>query len=129
MAAQDNLSNELFFQVHRGLYLKPGEKLDAKHTGTHWSVLPDVAEGFARKGGDSESKRFIYHANLPMSSVETRTGTLERKQVGGKWKAEKEVPAQFNKPVLVTGRTTLRGFGWDSKKRKRTYNPPREMPA
>jgi hypothetical protein len=128
MAAEDNLSNELFFQVHRGLYIKPGEKLESKQPGTHWSTSPVVAEAFARKGGESGSTRVIFHANVPMSSVETRTGTLKRKEVGGEYEHEQEVPVRFNKPVLVTGRTTLRGFG-DVKSRKRTYNPPREMPA
>ena len=128
MAAEDVLSNELFFQVHRGLYVKPGEKLDSKNPGTHWSASPVVAEAFARKGGDPGSTRVIFHANVPISSVETRTGTLKRKEVGGEHEHEQEVPVRFQKPVLVTGRTTLRGFG-DVKSRKRTYNPPREMKA
>jgi hypothetical protein len=129
VAAEDHLSNELFFQVHRGLYIKPGEKLESEHTGTHWSALPDVAEGFARRGVIFPgSTRVIYHANVPISSVETRTNILKRKEVGGKWRAEQEVPARFSSPVFVTGRTTLRGEG-DVRSRKRTYNPPREMKA
>jgi hypothetical protein len=145
-----NLSNELFFSVHRGVntsyphYTQDGGKsqysLDSSNIGTHWSADEQVAKEFANSPNSRALTPHwrtkyaqVLHAEVPMSSVETNTETMKeggyanfsRKDPTG----EKEVMVQKNAPIRVTGRTKLRQSGDAMKSRKRTYNPPREMKA
>lgn len=145
MAAQDNLSQELFFDVHRGIATTPDRIFHKNDVGMHWSAKKAVAETFATdSAGDSvldrvssklnTTKPYVFHAEVPISSVERNTDVLRARKVGGEFAKEEEVPVRFEAPLRITGRTTFRQAKTDSryeysKSRKRTYNPPREAKA
>jgi hypothetical protein len=112
-----NLSNELFFEAHRGV----GQPLE-KPLGRHWSAQYSTAGDFAFW---NHEKGIVVSAKIPMSSVETHTETLKDLEVGGKYAAEKEIPVKPGAPVYVT--RTIRET--DKRFRTRKYNPPREMRA
>ena len=152
MSASDSLSNELFFNVHRGVntsyphYPKQGKstqyKLDMSNFGTHWSADEKVAKEFANS---PNSRAFtphwrtdyahVIHAEVPMSSVETDTETMQKGGFANFSRqdptGEKEVMVKKGAPLKVTGVTNLRRSKDESaiKTRKRTFNPPREMKA
>jgi hypothetical protein len=145
MAAEDNLSHELFFEAHRGLRLRSGNNftVDRSNLGTHWSADEGVARDFAGLNFQPDSGQ-VYHARVPMSSVNTDTESLKDAQVinhRGTPYNEEEVPVKPGAKVLVTGRTTYKeAYGNDPRGKKglavvplrtrtRTYNPPREMNA
>ena len=128
-----NLSNELFFEAHRGLI----GKLDPKYgIGMHFSKSAKTARRFASR--QSWEPGTIIHAQVPISSVETDPKVLGQRGYagfGGKdLLAEEEIPVRQGAPILVTGRTTVRrAKSWKEantrKTRTRRYNPPREMTA
>jgi hypothetical protein len=137
MAAQDNLSQELFFKAHRGI---AAESVSQKrNVGMHWSADPVIAKDFAVDNNEPGlSKPYVLHAEVPMSSVETDTNELLDKDVGGAFSGEKEVPVGIGNKIRITGRTTLRkdpniNDGTNrhrySRARTRTYNPPRDATA
>jgi len=152
MAAQDNLSNELFFKVHRGVNVSyphypedDGPRcsgVDSKNLGVHWSANEDVAKGFANSPNSRRTNPSwrtdyakVIHADVPMSSVETNTTTMAERgysNFGGKdpWN-EQEVMVKKGAPIKVTGITKLRQSKDKNevKSRKRTYKIPREMSA
>ena len=130
MSAQDNLSQELFFEAHRG-----EEKVRPEKLGIHWSAGTPIAYGFAlekmfdeRRSGSGR----IIHGRIPISSVETDPKVLKEHGVDNDtyWN-EDEVTAKSGAPVTVTGVSNIRvpRSGGPTKLRKRTYNPPREMKA
>ena len=139
------LSNELFFQVHRGLlHTAPGAKTDKSSLGMHWSATPWHAEERASRHLDyAEHKGEVWHGTAPISSVETNTKVLKKRGFAGfEGKdplGEKEVPLKKGALVTVTGVTKYRlketrhpeGFisGTEVKRRERRFNPPREMKA
>ena len=137
MSAQDNLSQELFFQAHRGLSNTRSNKISKENLGMHWSADRNVSTLFAARPdialGDSDLRSHnpssVIHADIPLSSVETHTPTLEK---GGVFEGigEDEVPVKKGSLVKVTGLTHIT---WPSKvrsrERTRTYTPPREMKA
>ena len=140
MAAEDNLSHELFFNVHRGIAATPKEVDQRRRVGMHWSADKEVATDFAIDNTErGVTKPIVLHGQVPMSSVETNPSTLWDHRVIGE--LEKEVPVGLGKKVLITGRTTFRPTPDISpetrlknrhrypKSRKRTYNPPREATA
>lgn len=143
--SSNNLSNELFFTVHRGIAAHPKRIFNKTDVGMHWSAKKAVAETFATdSAGDSvfdrvsstlhETRPYVFHAEVPISSVERNTHVLRAKKVGGDFAKEEEVPVRVEAPIRITGRTTLRQAKSDSryeysKSRKRTYNPPREATA
>ena len=152
MAAEDNLSHELFFQVHRGVntsyphYPKKGKSsqyvLDKKNLGTHWSADADVAKEFANSPTNRTTEPYwrtdyakVVHAEVPMSSVETDSETMRQGGFANFSRQdpheEKEVMIKEGAPVKITGVTNLRrSKDQDAiKTRKRTYSPPREMKA
>jgi hypothetical protein len=140
MAAQDNLSQELFFQVHRGIVAEGSKSVDQKrNVGMHWSAERAIAEDFAIDNNQpGVTKPYVLHAEVPISSVETDPHTLDAKDVGGIFGGEKEVPVGRGQKIRITGRTTLRkdpnlNDGKNRhrypKSRTRTYNPPREATA
>jgi len=118
-----NLSNELFFEAHRGI------PTGAKHSirkalGMHWSADYDTAKKFSEGATMWSAGRkhgAIIHANIPMSSVETDPEALWEHRVSGD--LESEVPVKKGSTVLVTGITKRKG----EKTRTRKYNPPRQM--
>ena len=138
MAAEDNLSHELFFEAHRGLREK---NPDSQYgLGIHFSSSENVAQKFAARVPWEHGT--IIHAKIPMSSVETDTKTLgQRGYAGfiGKLRdplGEKEVPVKEGASVFVTGKTSLKpapplpdGERGERRSRTLTYNPPREMKA
>jgi hypothetical protein len=82
MAAEDNLSHELFFEAHRGLRLRSlgnNFTVDKENLGTHWSADEGVARDFAGINFQPESGQ-VYHARVPMSSVDTDTDSLKSSQ-------------------------------------------------
>jgi len=132
MSAQDNLSGaqwnqpELTFTVYRGLQNNPTR---GRGLGMHWSASKSIAQDFAGHKGT------VVHGEVPISSVETDTPTLERNEVmiGDKGKnalgfvrREKEVPVKAGAKVTVTGSTKYSRY---RKHVGRKYNPPREMKA
>jgi hypothetical protein len=135
------LSNELFFNVHRGIAVG-SEGIDQRSgVGMHWSADKEIAKDFAVDNTDRGyyEKPVVLHGQVPLSSVETDPNTLQTKKVGGNFEGEKEVPVKRGKKLLITGRTTLRqdkslkdvkkNRHLYSKTRTRTYNPPREATA
>lgn len=140
MAAQDNLSQELFFTAHRGIAHEDPKTMNQKsNVGMHWSADKSIAEDFAVDNNTpGYTKPYVFHAEIPMSSVETNTDTLDYHSVGGDFSGEKEVPVGEGKKIRITGRTTLRkdpkiNDGKNRhrypKSRTRRYNPPREATA
>ena len=146
MSASDNLSNELFFEVHRGVntsyphYPESGGStnyvLDKANLGTHWSASEQVAKEFANSPRSRAMVPHwrtnygrIIHGELPMSSMETDNAKLREGGVLRNSSDEKEVTAQKGATVRVTGVTKLRQVGDKVKTRKRTYRQPREMKA
>jgi len=136
MAAQDNLSHELFFEAHRGIKEK---NIDHNYgVGMHFSASENVAKKFAAKFHLTHGT--IIHAKIPISSVETNTKILGQRGFAGFMGQdplnEKEIPVKEGATVLVTGKTSLKppsllpnGEQGERRTRKRTYNPPREMKA
>lgn len=140
MAAEDNLSQELFFTAHRGIVAEDSKSVDQKAgVGMHWSADKSIAEDFAVDNNvPGITKPYVLHAEVPVSSVETDTDTLSAKDVGGDFSGEKEVPVGEGQKIRITGRTTLRKDPNLNegkyrhrypKSRTRTYNPPREATA
>lgn len=135
------LSNELFFEAHRGLHKVLPKDVDQSHLGMHWSADPDVGRGFANSAWGpgmhtTGNPGVIYHAQIPVSSVETDTHNLHNKKVGGEFEFEQEVPVKEKAKVFVTGRTKVTPssppgeYQYDAPRiRRRSYNPPREMTA
>lgn len=137
MSAEDNLSQELFFKAHRGLSNTKSNQISKENLGMHWSANRNISNLFAAHPdiafGDSDLRSHnpssVIHADIPLSSVETHTPTLEK---GGVFEGvgEDEVPVKKGSSVKVTGLTHIT---WPSKvrarERKRTYTPPREMKA
>ena len=138
------LSQELFFNVHRGLQYRRGEKTDTSALGMHWSATPKHAELRAsrhlRYGGHRGE---VWHGTAPVSSVETDTKLLGQRGFAGFQGQdplnEKEVPLKPGAPVSITGITKYRAKeirnekgeieDIETKKRTRRFNPPREMKA
>lgn len=131
------LSNELFFEAHRGVASEPKNLMTRETVGVHWSANPQVAKDFAVDNSERSKKLpYVFHANIPISSVETSTDTLYRNMVGGPFEHEKEIPVKDYEPILITGRTKYRANkavdsktakfnDIYSKSRTRRYNPPR----
>ena len=141
MSATDSLSNELFFEAHRGIVAKSPKHIDEKEeVGMHWSADKAVAREFAVDNTTpGKNNPYILHGKIPVSSVETNPEVLQEHKVGGEFSRENEIPVAYEKKVLITGRTTLRqdknvgqmrhpSYKYP-KSRKRTYNPPREATA
>ena len=143
MSAQDNLSQELFFEAHRGVRLQNSEKTNKAELGMHWSADKDKAEEFGTKHMHWEHERGeVYHAQVPISAVETGHERLRDRgfaNFNGKDPlGEKEVPVKEGATVKVTGVTKYRrkfykkgnvNSGSELKERTRRYSPPREMKA
>ena len=139
MAAEDNLSHELFFKAHRGIVAENGNVDQRSGVGMHWSADKSIAEDFAVDNNEpGRTKPYVLHAEVPVSSVETDSNTLKKADVGGMFSGEKEVPVGRGKNIRITGRTTLRkdpkinegkNRNRYPKSRTRTYNPPREARA
>lgn len=133
------LSNELFFPVHRGVWASylTDRKLDTKNLGVHWTADKAVAERFANAKDKSWRTKhaFVLHGEVPMSSVETNTRTMQQRghagYAGSDPLKEQEVMIKENAPVKVTGMTKYRTTDdfTKTKSRTRTYVPPREMKA
>jgi GNAT superfamily N-acetyltransferase len=123
--------DELPDTVHRGYAMKiPGGLYDLIHdhsadtgavakelitrtgkraTGSHWSVRPETAKGFALDSGRAGSSDLplVLHAHKPSrEDIETRPHMLKRMQVfdfGGGAHDEREVPLRKGRAVLVSG--------------------------
>lgn len=148
MAANDNLSNELFFTAYRGLN---GPLDRTRGLGMHWSANDYKAEAITehQRSGDERfyepSHTTLISAHIPMSSVETNTKTLRQASVYSpedlSKNSEEEIPVKKGSPVFVRGITTIKSespydyFTGQKKEevkeriRSRTYNPPRKMQA
>jgi hypothetical protein len=121
------LSNELFFNAHRGLtkVTKPTGAL-----GSHWSASRGTADDFMSRGSTIPTG-VIISAKIPLSSVETNTGRIKDVRRGEY--GEQEITTKKNAPVLVTSMTKIyetphAKYG-GGRTRTRKYNPPREMKA
>lgn len=144
MAAKDNLSNELFFQAHRGLRLQGKETVDKGELGMHWSASRDKADEFATKHihWPGWERGETYHAEIPVSAVETDFTRLRDRgfaNFGNKDPfGEKEVPVKEGAKIRITGVTKHRRVynvkgdinqGTQLKSRTRKFRQPREMQA
>lgn len=138
------LSNELFFEAHRGLRFKGKETVDKGELGMHWSADRDKADEFATKhiNWPKWERGETFHAQIPVSAVETNFTRLRDEGfanfTGQDPLGEKEVPVKEGAKVRVTGVTKHRrvynvkdqiNSGTQLKSRTRKYNPPREMNA
>ena len=128
MSAQDHIS-ELQFEAYRGI--TQSVKKD-KGLGMHWSIDPKVAEQRARQRVSeyhgAEGSPTTLKAVIPLSSVETNTGTLKSKGVytdPRDYHEEKEIPVRAGAPVYVK-EVARHSY---NRTRTRRYNPPREMTA
>lgn len=137
MAAQDNLSQELFFTAHRGLTQAPAK---GKGLGVHWSADKDVAEAFAGAENPEELPNTVVTARIPMSSVETDTKTLTKNAVLNKkgkkiGPTEEEVPVKKGAPIHVEKIVSTRvrdaddRYVYSYRTRTKRFNPPKEMLA
>lgn len=143
------LSNELFFEAHRGI---SGPIRKNRGLGTHFSADKDTATTMAQMNKEPEDFYYhpehttVIHADIPMSSVETSKHALMRSDV---WdidnlnkNREKEVTVKEGAKVRVKGISTRKApapYDLDTgernpkfkqpRTRTRTYNPPREMKA
>ena len=122
-----NLSNELFFQAHRGLtkVTKPKGAL-----GSHWSASRGTADDFMSRGS-TRPTGVIISAKIPMSSVETSTNRIKDVRRGEY--GEQEITTKKNAPVFVQSMTKVYDnpnskYG-GGRTRTRRYNPPRQMNA
>ena len=102
MAAQDNLSNELFFTAYRGLH---SAKPVGHNLGMHWSADKHIAEHFS-SGLAYRPVETVVTAKIPISSVETDTDTLVNKSVIGRtvpnaYSHESEIPVKSGSSVFV----------------------------
>jgi hypothetical protein len=154
MAASDNLSSELFNSVplYRGVQSRDVEK----PLGVHWSSNPEVPEKrFARvEPGklkfDTRKSATIIHGRVNKNAiVDTTKGTgkkmAKEKEIWEPDSWEEEKTVRPGATVQVTGLTRVVGHGtklkWDEnnnaetisgphvRKRKITYNPPRQVRA
>jgi len=123
-----NLSNELFFEAHRGLKQSPSKDYGL---GMHWSAEERIARGFAGGGiyrdpnasvwSPAESAKLphtVIHAQVPISSVETdrktmgQRGVFDPKSPSAQFRTfadiEKEISVKPGAPVMVTGVTKYR---------------------
>lgn len=124
MSAQDNLSKQQFFEVHRGLSDTRPWEVSKEGLGMHWSTDSSVAEHFSI---NRETPGVVIHAKVSKSSVETNPQTLEENDVNPDY-SENEVPVKSGKKVIVTGMTSVAAVP-GGRNRKRTYTPPRKMQA
>jgi hypothetical protein len=130
MSAQDNLSQELFFDAHRGIHATSRKDIETTYAGMHWSAKEDVAKDFATGWAEpGYNHPFVLHAQVPLSSIETNPSLLKEKKVGGVFHKEEEVPVKLGKPIKLLGITKYRGGKTFEKARTRRYNPPREATA
>lgn len=127
------LSQELFYEVHRGIQGSVG-KGGYEGLGMHWSASRNTAEHFTHKYGMPESA--VIHAQIPLSSVETDSKRLVERgyaNFGGKDPlGEKEVPVKEGASVFVTGITRYKRRDrddWALRKRTTRYAEPKEMKA
>jgi hypothetical protein len=138
------LSNELFFEAHRGLRFKGKETVDKSELGMHWSADRDKADEFATKhiNWPKWERGETFHAQIPVSAVETNFTRLRDEGfanfTGQDPLGEKEVPVKEGAKIRVTGVTKHRrvynvkdqiNSGTQLKSRTRKYTPPREMQA
>jgi len=120
-----NLSNELFFEAHRGLKQSPSKDYGL---GMHWSADKGVARGFSGGGkkhdpnawssSTSSQPHTVIHAQVPISSVESDRKTMGQRgvfdrnssssQFRGLAEHEKEISVKPGAPVMVTGVTRYR---------------------
>lgn len=122
-----NLSNEMFFEAHRGLtkVTKPTGAL-----GSHWSASRGTADDFMSRGS-TRPTGVIISARIPMSSVETNTNRIKDVRRGEY--GEQEITTKKNAPVYVQSMTKVYDnpnskYG-GGRTRTRKYNPPRKMQA
>ena len=118
MSASDNLSNELFFDVYRGMDTHPAE---GHGLGAHWTTDEHIAKEFATpwshstpggpEGHPVGGPQTIIKAKVPISSVETDTSQLVKQKTlnpAGKseYDYENEVPVKKGAKVLVESIST-----------------------
>jgi len=120
------LQPELSANVFRGT-----RSLNPNGVGAHFSADKSIASGF------SGAKGVLINSEIPISSMETDTETLNKKGVGngylyadGTKFDEKEVTAKTGAPIKVKSVQSLKKKdGRTRRTRTRTFNPPREMKA
>lgn len=118
------LSNELFFEAYRGI--SNSFKPEWGH-GHHWSASPEVADKFTFRNSVPEST--LFHAQIPMSSVETNKDELRKAAL---YSPEKEITAKKGSTIFLTGKTTFNrreGKGdWEQQRRRTTrYSEPKPV--
>ena len=126
------LSNELFFEAHRGLQTNKPEG----NLGAHWTTDPNTARMFTIPLSGTLNPHLkgktVISANIPMSSVETNTKRLKNldvldKEGHPKYPSEDEVTVKAGAPVFV--KNIKKRHPETFRTRTRSYNPPREMKA
>ena len=118
MSASNNLSNELFFSVYRGMDTHPAK---GHGLGAHWTTDEHIAKNFATpwshstlggpEGHPTDGPQTIIKAQVPISSVETDTSQLIKQNTlnrAGKFEYdyENEVPVKKGAKVLVESIST-----------------------
>ena len=123
---------ELSFDVHRGISVPRGQKIDTQNLGTHWTHAYDVAEAFSsgvpenRFLSKANHKQYILHGQVPISSYQDSRAFRERHAIAHN-PLEEELPVKHNSPVTLTGITRITD-SWGSSK-TRTFKKPKETKA
>jgi hypothetical protein len=124
MSASDNLSVELFRAIRKPKVTQP--------LGIHWSSVNEPNKGaglfvFPDKG----ETHTIVHGRVNPRSIVTGTDKkfMDKHQILDQGEPEYEEPVYPGSKVAVTAETRVRNVEGKVKKRKRNYNPPREMTA
>lgn len=133
MSAQDNLSSELFFTVHRGITQSPRKNTPYDGLGMHWSLDPKIAQQRAQQWPKAgihgvEGHPTTITADVPISSMEMDKKNLEYAGVYTEpedFNIEKEVSVKKGAPVRVKEITQYK----PNRTRTRRFNPPRQMKA
>lgn len=120
---------ELSWEVHRGVNVPRGQKLNLQNLGTHWTHAYDVAEAFSTGNPSSiffskkNSKKYILHGEVPISSYQGGKAFRERHAIDSN-PMEEELPVKSGSEINLTGITRVTD-DWGSTKTQKFRKPKR----
>jgi len=123
---------ELSWEVHRGVNVPRGQKLDLQNLGTHWTHAHDVAEAFSTGAPENRflskrnAKQYILHAEVPISSYQDKKAFREKHAIDYN-PLEEELPVKSGAEVTLTGVTRVTDDFGSTKTRK--FKKPKRTKA